>query len=266
MSTNTWSDTTKELPVLFIGHGSPTTVVDDNPFRPAWESFTKTLPKPKAILSISAHWFTKGNKITAMETPRTIYDFYGFPKYMYELKYPAAGSPSLAKLIADNSGGSISLDYEWGFDHGTWCVLKPMYPAADIPVLQLSLDKNASAEEHFKLGQQLRYLRKKGVLIMASGNIVHNLKTVDFSNTKKYSWATEFDAHIWAALERRDFGTVIDYKIGGKKALLSVPTPDHYYPLLVALGAVDKTEKIENITEGICLGSISMRSLCFGEV
>ena len=253
-----------KLPVLFIGHGSPMNAIEDNEFSRAWQKIGNELPRPKAILCISAHWFVNELAVTAMEKPKTIYDFFGFPKELYEIKYPAPGSPEFAKetselLIDENA----KLDMDWGLDHGTWSVLCRMFPDAIIPTYQLSINYAMPPKYHFEIGKKLSALRSKGVLIIGSGNIVHNLRLMR-SDNNPYEWAQDFDYNSKRLIEKREFESLIEYSNLGKEALLSIPTPDHYYPLLYVLGCVSKDEEIKFFTEKIDLGSVSMRSLIIG--
>lgn len=204
---------TDQMPTLFIGHGSPVNAIEDNQYRRSWQELGKALPKPSAILSISAHWITHSTtKVTAMEKPKTIHDFGGFPNELYQQEYPALGSPTFAnETIGMVNNPPIQSDFEWGLDHGTWSVLLPMFPKADIPVYQLSIDYSKSPQFHYDLGLQLKSLRNKGVLILGSGNIVHNLGTMNFSN-KTYDWAEEFDATIKTLIDSSNHQGVIDFQ------------------------------------------------------
>lgn len=251
----------QQMPIMFIGHGSPMNAIENNVFSLAWENIGKSLPVPKAILCISAHWFIDDLWVTAAQHQKTIYDFYGFPKELYEINYPAPGSPSFAEetytLLQDKNA---KLDFERGLDHGTWSILCRIYPNAKIPTYQLSINSEIPALYHFEIGKKIRELRSKGVLIIGSGNIVHNLRKMNFNN-EYYDWAKEFDNRAMRLIEKRDFESLINYQSLGKEALLSIPTPDHYLPLLYILGASFKNEEISFFTEEITLGSISMRSL-----
>lgn len=247
-----------KMPVLFIGHGSPINVIQDNQFTQSWAKIAKSIPKPKAILAISAHWFIDKTKVTAMPNPRTIYDFHGFPKEMYNLKYAAPGSPEFAKEtqnLVDLT--QIELDHEWGLDHGTWCVLNSMYPEADIPVFQLSINYKKKGEWHYDLAKQLQALREKGVLIMGSGNIVHNLR---LSFNKHYDFVPEFDNFFKTKVNERDFAPLVNYEKLGNAAKMSIPTPEHYLPSIYTLGLIDKKENIQFFNETSMAGAISMRS------
>ena len=262
-----FSETGSTMPVLFVGHGSPMNAILDNDFTRAVKSFRKNLPAPKAILMISAHWLTRGTFVQASPQPKMIYDMYGFPDELYQISYPAPGSPALAREVQNSvKGTKVELDHEWGFDHGCWMVLKLMYPEAVIPVFQMSIDINKPATYHYQLAKELSDLRKKGILIIGSGNIVHNLGRVDFAdiNAKPYDWALEFDSFVKTAIDSRNDGTLLDYQKSGNAATLAVPTPDHYYPLIYILGLSEKNEKVTYPYEGIQHASVSMRCVKIG--
>lgn len=260
------------MPVLFLGHGSPMNAIEDNEFRRAWQAlgaeFGRAWPRPQLILCISAHWLTRGWYLTAMAQPRTIHDFGGFPQALFDQQYPAPGAPAVARQIAEGiRQPQVGLDaQEWGLDHGTWSVLKPMFPQADIPVLQLSMDYARPPAEHFALGQQLKSLRERGVLIVGSGNIVHNLRAVQrgAGPTQAYPWAFEFDAKTAQLLEKGALAELAGFQALGQLAQLAHPTHDHYLPLLHAAGAVDPGEKMRFFNDRFQAGSISMRSVVWG--
>ncbi|MCX7220858.1 4,5-DOPA dioxygenase extradiol [Undibacterium sp.] len=258
----------KRMPVLFIGHGSPMNALEDNAYTRAWESLGQTLPRPKAILAISAHWLTNGTALTAMSKPKTIHDFGGFPQALFDMRYPAPGDPVLAARIAELltpfTDAPVQLDHDWGLDHGSWSVLAKIYPDASIPVLQMSLDMTLSPHAHFALGQRLAVLRDEGVLIIASGNVVHNLRRLDMRSTG-YDWAHRFNDAIREAILAGQFEQVIDYSAFGPDAALAVPTSEHFLPLLYVLGARIEAEPIQIFCDQIELGSISMLSLMLGE-
>ncbi len=257
-------ETGTTMPVLFIGHGSPMNAIEDSEYSRAWAAVAKSLPKPKAILCVSAHWQTDGTRVTAMQQPRTIYDFYGFPPELYEKCYPAPGSPELAKMTVETLKDShVQADSEWGLDHGAWAVLCQMYPKADVPVVQLSLDQRLPPAAHYGLGQELRTLRKKGVLIIGSGNIVHNLREIAWED-RAYDWALEFDTKAKDLILSGDHKAIIDYTKLGRSARLAVPTTEHYLPLLYVLGAQDKADHVSFFAEKVTLGSMSMRSVKLG--
>jgi 4,5-DOPA dioxygenase extradiol len=256
------TDRIPRMPVVFVGHGSPMNAIEENEFSRAWSELGKTLPRPCAILSISAHWETEGARITAMENPRTIHDFYGFPPELYEEEYPASGSRELAGEVGKALRGA-EMDYEWGLDHGTWAVLKRIFPKADVPVVQLSLDRRKSPEEHFELGKLLKFLREKGTLILGSGNIVHNLRLATWNNGG-YDWAREFDEKVKGLVLSEDHGALIHYERLGEAARLSIPTNEHYLPLLYALALKEREEPVLFFAEKITAGSVSMRSFMIG--
>lgn len=251
-----------KMPVLFIGHGSPMNAIEDNKYRRSWVELGKELPKPKAILSISAHWITQGStKVTAMEKPRTIHDFGGFPNELYQQQYPASGSPSLAnETIGMVKNPTIKPDSEWGLDHGTWSILLPMYSNADIPVYQLSIDYSKPPQFHFDLAIQLKTLRDKGVLILGSGNIVHNLGALNFSN-EPYDWALEFDSRIKSFIDNSNYQGVVNFQDLGSLAKIAHPSYDHFLPLIYTLALQEKDEVVRYFNDSFDLGSISMRSL-----
>ncbi len=256
--------TETRMPVLFIGHGSPMNAIENSEYSREWAAVAKSLPRPRAILCVSAHWQTDGTQVTAMEQPKTIHDFYGFPPELYAKRYPAPGSPELTRMTVETLKQShVKPNSERGLDHGAWAVLCQMYPNADVPVVQLSLDQQQPAAAHYGLGQELRGLRKKGVLILGSGNIVHNLREVAWEDMA-YDWALEFDAKMKDLILSGDHKAIIEYSKLGPSARLSVPTLDHYLPLLYALGAQDKADPIGFFAEKVTLGSMSMRSVRFG--
>lgn len=252
------------MPALFIGHGSPMNTIEDNDFRLYWQGLGKRLPKARAILCISAHWETLGLAITASQSPSTIHDFYGFPKALFDVQYPAPGDPELARQIADLMvGEKVHLDTERGLDHGAWSVLQPMYPLADIPVLQLSLDRTRNAASHYELAKKLRPLREQGVLIIGSGNIVHNLRVFNFEQTKPYDWATMFDLMVKNCILQKDHAALCNYSSFGQMAELSIPTAEHYLPMLYVLAQQQENDSLEFFNEEV-MSSISMRSLQIG--
>lgn len=256
----------KMMPALFIGHGSPMNAMADNEYTRALNKLGETIQKPKAILMISAHWETKGTFITGMEKPKTIHDFYGFPKELYSIQYNAPGSPEIANQIIEKlQKTKIQLDtHEWGLDHGTWAVLKHIFPQADIPTLQLSLDMSKPLSYHFDLGKELRFLREKGVMIMGSGNIVHNLSQINWDiNSPPHKWTKDFDSWVKDKLESRDFLSLLDKALTLPEGKLSIPTIEHYLPLLYILGASHENDKLTFDYEGFQNASMSMRSLRF---
>jgi 4,5-DOPA dioxygenase extradiol len=259
-----FAPTQVKMPVLFVGHGSPMNAIEDNEFSQAWAQIGQSLPPPQAILCISAHWETAGVQATAMEAPRTIYDFYGFPPELYAVRYPAPGSRALASLVQQAlPGAAVQLDLTWGLDHGAWSVLRRMFPAADIPVVQLSLDYNKSPQEHYELGKALSSLRHRGVLIVGSGNMVHNLRLIQWGDNA-FDWALEFDDLLCQRILAGDHEAITQYSQFGRLAMLSIPTPEHYLPLLYTLAAQEKDEPVSFFAEKVTLGSISMRGVRIG--
>jgi len=259
---------TERMPVMFIGHGSPMNAIEDNVYHKSWQALGKKLPRPQAILSVSAHWITTGTKVTAMSHPKTIHDFGGFPKKLFEQEYPAPGSPELAALTKELVTYShIQTDESWGLDHGTWSVLLPMYPMADIPVYQLSLDYDQPPTYHYEIGKQLNKLRDKGVLVIGSGNLVHNLREVDWSGGNKvYDWAREFDSRFTGWIEKGDHVSILNYqKILGNTATMAHPTYDHLLPIFYILGLQQKNEKVTFFNDQFDMASISMRSMVIQE-
>lgn len=255
------------MPALFLGHGSPMNVLEDNRYTQAWRRLGETLPRPRAIVAISAHWYTRGTAVTAMEKPRTIHDFGGFPQELYETRYPAPGSPQLAERIRQLlEPVSVRADSEeWGLDHGSWGVLIKMYPQADIPVVQLSVDGTQPAAHHYLLGRKLAALRDEGVAIVASGNVVHNLRMIKWSGeAEPYPWAESFSRFVRDNLAwRGDDHPLIDF-MRHEGAALSNPTPDHFLPLLYVLGSWDGSEPVGVPVDGIEMGSLSMMSVKVG--
>jgi 4,5-DOPA dioxygenase extradiol len=258
-----------KMPVLFVGHGSPMNAIENNEFSNYWKKLAIEIEKPKAVLCISAHWLTRGTFVTAMDFPKTIHDFGGFPKELNEASYPAPGSPELAletsKLITSTS---VGLDHDWGLDHGTWSIVKNMYPDAEIPVLQLSIDYNKPANYHYELAKEISALRKKGVLIIGSGNMVHNLGKVawDKMNEPNYGfdWAIEMNDIFKKKIEANDHQALIQYEKLSSSALLAIPTPDHYFPLLYSLGLQEKDDSIQFFNDKLVAGSLTMTSVKIG--
>jgi 4,5-DOPA dioxygenase extradiol len=260
---------TKPIPVLFIGHGNPMNAIEENQFVAGFRKIGQTLPEIQAILVVSAHWLTKGTSVTAMQNPRTIHDFGGFPKALFEQQYPAPGAPELASDIKNLITSTlIHEDHEWGLDHGTWTVLKHMYPAANIPVVQFSIDYQLSLEQHFELATKLQALRERGVLIIGSGNIVHNLRAVDFSRINEvgygYDWAEESRKFVNEQLNTRNFKALLDLEKAPAALKMAVPTTDHYIPLIYSLGLSQQTDEIELFNDALLAGSLSMTSLFIG--
>ena len=258
------------MPVLFIGHGSPMNGIEHNEFSSYWKQLAKELPTPKAVLVISAHWLTKGTKITAMDHPATIHDFGGFPQELFDVQYPAPGDLALAQetksLIQSTN---VELDHDWGMDHGTWTIVRHMYPDANIPVLQLSIDYTRPPQYHYDLAKELAALRKKGVLIFGSGNMVHNLRMVhmpnrsvdDFTKEYGYDWAVEMNEVFKKHILNGNHQALIDYETLNAAAKLAIPSPDHYYPLLYTLGLQGKGDVPSIFNDKLLAGSLSMTSV-----
>jgi 4,5-DOPA dioxygenase extradiol len=261
-------ETDYKMPVLFVGHGSPMNGIEDNEFSKYWKKLATEIQKPKAVLCISAHWLTKGTFVTAMEKPQTIHDFGGFPQALSEVQYPAPGNPKLAeetaKLITSTS---VGLNHDWGLDHGTWTVIRHMYPTADIPILQLSIDYNQPAQYHYDLAKQLISLRKRGVLIIGSGNMVHNLGMVAWDKLNEsygFDWALEMNTVFKKKIEEKDHASLINYEKLNTSAKLAIPTPDHYYPLIYTLALQDEKDPISFFNDKPMAGSLTMTSVKIG--
>jgi 4,5-DOPA dioxygenase extradiol len=264
---------TPKMPVLFVGHGSPMNAIEDNAYWQSWQALGETLlasfPTPRLILCISAHWLTRGWWITGMESPRTIHDFGGFPQALFDVRYPAPGAPSLAHEIAAGTQPALSVDaQDWGLDHGAWSVLAPMFPKADIPVVQLSMDYSRPLAEHLAFGTQLAKLREQGVLIVGSGNVVHNLRAMRLGapgDAAAYPWAAEFDASVASAIESGNHAALANFEaLGAAAAALAHPTHEHYLPLLYAAGATQPDEPQRFFNTSFQGGTISMRSVVWG--
>ena len=253
---------TKRMPVLFVGHGSPINAIEKNEFNLTWKRIGQELPKPKAILAISAHWQTEIPMVTGLKNPETIHDFWGFPQPLFELQYPVTGSDWLVKQVT-SLFDQVKIDYRWGLDHGTWAVLHPMYPKADIPVVQLSLGRNLSADEHYALGQSLRSLRDEGVLLLGSGNIVHNLRMVVSQDTA-FDWALEYDGKVKDWILKRDYENLVHFERLNHAASLAINSAEHYLPLLYVLGASDTDDPVSFYCEKVTMGSMSMRCVQLG--
>jgi len=254
------------MPAVFFGHGSPMNTLERNRHTDAWRAFGAGHPAPRAVLAISAHWYLPGVAVTAMDQPRTIHDFRGFPPALGEFDYPAPGDPALAARVGELLAPlPVRMDRDWGLDHGTWSVLAHVYPAADVPVVQLSIDAVRPPRFHYETGRRLAALRDEGVLIAASGNVVHHLGLLRRSeDAAPHPWAADFDARVRAAIEAGDHQPLIDYPALGDAARLAVPTPEHYLPLLYVLGAQRAGDRVEFITQGIELAAISMLSFTLG--
>jgi 4,5-DOPA dioxygenase extradiol len=258
---------TDRMPVIFFGHGNPLNVLLDNDFTRNWAAIGRRLPKPKAVLSVSAHWYLPGTMVTAMPAPRTIHDFGGFPRELYEVEYPAPGDPALARRVQSLLGDiPAELDGDWGLDHGTWSVLHHVFPKADVPVIQLSLDESRPPAFHYDVGKRLAPLREEGVLIIGSGNLVHNLHAYAWGErpVEPYDWGVRFERRVRDLLAAGDDRQLISYTKMGSDALLSAPTPDHYLPLLYVIALRETGDAIQFPVEGFDGGSISMLTIQIG--
>jgi 4,5-DOPA dioxygenase extradiol len=258
---------TGRMPVLFVGHGNPMNAVQDTEWSRAWAALGRRLPKPRAVLAISAHWYLPGSAVTAMAQPRTIHDFGGFPRELFEVQYRAPGDPELAGRLQELLAPvPVRADLSWGLDHGTWSVLRRIFPGADIPVVQLGIDETQAPAFHHEMGQRLAPLRDEGVLLLGSGNIVHNLHTYAWGRhpVEPFDWAARFEALVRDRILRGDTEALVDYALLGRDAELSVPTPEHYLPLLYVLGARGKDDAVSFPAEGMDGGSISMLSVQWG--
>lgn len=259
----------KRFPVLFIGHGSPMNAIEGNEFTAYWNKLGQTMDQPAAVLVISAHWLTRGTKVTAMSWPKTIHDFGGFPQALYEVQYPAPGSPELAVETQQViRSAAVELDHDWGLDHGAWSVVKHLYPEAHIPILQLSIDYDKPAAYHYKLAAELSSLRKRGVLILGSGNMVHNLRRMQWNpNTGLnfgFDWAKESNEIFKSKINSKSHVDLLNYRDLGAAVQLAIPTPDHFFPLLYALALQEKTEEVEIFNDEYVAGSLTMTSLKIG--
>jgi 4,5-DOPA dioxygenase extradiol len=257
------------MPVLFVGHGSPMNGIEDNEFSRRWTAMAKEMPTPKAVLVVSAHWFTKGTLITAMDFPPTIHDFGGFPKELFEVQYPAPGNPALVKETASLiHTADVALSHDWGLDHGTWTIVRHMYPDAKIPVLQLSIDYTKDAKYHYELSKEIYQLREKGVLIIGSGNLVHNLRMVAWDKLNEpeygYDWAMQINQTFKELIANNDHEKLIQYQKLGKEAMLAIPTPEHYLPLIYTLGLKQKNDAVSFFNDKAVGGSLTMTSVKFG--
>ncbi len=256
------------LPALFLGHGNPMNALEVNAWTRAWAALGAQLPRPRAVLSISAHWYVSATAVTAMRSPRTIHDFGGFPPALYDAQYPAPGDPALAVRVQQLLAPlPVTADHSWGLDHGTWAVLRHVFPQADVPVVQLAIDETQPAAFHHRLGELLKPLRDEGILILGSGDIVHNLHAYAWGRHPQdpYDWALRFEARVRERLAARDPAALIDYPSLGSDALLAVPTPEHYLPLLYVLGASAPGDTLRFPVEGMDGGSVSMLAVQFGE-
>jgi 4,5-DOPA dioxygenase extradiol len=254
------------MPVLFVGHGSPMNGIEDNEFSKRWQQMAKEIPTPSAVLVISAHWFTNSTRITAMDFPETIHDFGGFPQALFDVQYPAPGNPALAQeTVSLLHSAHVELDHDWGLDHGAWSVVRRMYPEAKIPVLQLSIDYTKPPQYHYDLAKELYSLRKKGVLIMGSGNMVHNLRMISWQNMNNtgfgYDWALTMNDRFKQIISSGDYQPLINYETLGTEARLAIPTPEHYLPLLYSLGLKNNKDEISFFNDKAVAGSLTMTSV-----
>jgi 4,5-DOPA dioxygenase extradiol len=255
------------MPAIFFGHGNPMNALFRNSWTEGWAEIGRSIPRPKAILCISAHWYIPAVAVTAMERPRTIHDFGGFPRELFDVEYPAPGSPELAERVRELLGDDVIMDDQhWGLDHGTWSVLCHAYPQSDIPIVQLSIDEPKPAEWHYELAKKLAPLRDEGVLVAGSGNLVHNLHTYAWGkhNVEPFDWAKRFDAQARELIMSDDHSPLINYEALGRDAMLSAPTPDHYLPLIYILALQREGEKVSFPVEGFDGGSISMTTVQIG--
>ncbi len=260
---------TFRMPVLFVGHGSPMYAIEENEFVETWRNLGAELPKPKAIIAVSAHWETRGTQVTAMQHPQTIHDFGGFPQELFNVQYPAPGSPELAnETIKTVKGSPVTADERWGLDHGTWSVIRRIYPKADIPIIQLSLDYHKTPQQHYELAREMAAFREKGVLIVGSGNIVHNLRQVtwDKPDDQEYGhdWAIEANNLVKKLIIENNHKALIDYKSLGSAVQMAAPTPDHFLPLLYALALKHDDEEVSFFNDKAVMGSLTMTSVKIG--
>ncbi|MHB8963240.1 MAG: 4,5-DOPA-extradiol-dioxygenase [Saccharofermentanales bacterium] len=253
----------QKMPALFVGHGSPMNAIEDNRFTAEWVRIAGTIPRPEAILSVSAHWYTSGTRISDTDRPGMIYDMYGFPAELYKVQYKTPGAPELARRTKSLISKDVTIDNGWGLDHGTWSVLHRMYPDADIPVYQLSVDAEAPPQIHYETGIEISRLRDQGVMVFGSGNVVHNLARISWDMAGGQPWAVEFDDYIKAGVRDRKFDDVINYRRAGKSAELAFYTPDHFYPLLYVLSASREDDSLQVFNDVCMMGSMSMTCYLF---
>jgi len=262
-------ESTDKMPVLFIGHGSPMNAIEDNEFSRSWHELGKVLPVPKAILCISAHWETSGTSVTSMPRPATIHDFGGFPKQLYEVQYPAPGSPELAHSVKQTvSKTEVGLDEKWGLDHGAWSVIRKIYPNADVPVIQMSLDYHKSAQSHYDLAKEISSFRRKGVLIIGSGNMVHNLGRIAWDHASDpefgFDWALQANEVFKKLISANAYKELISYEMLGREVQMAIPSPDHYLPMLYSLALKDENEPLDFFNDKAVMGSLTMTSFKIG--
>src|SRR5437879_10053421 len=259
------TSSTLRLPAIFFGHGSPMNTLEQNRYTDAWRQLGAQVGRPRAILAVSAHWYTRGTAVTAMDRPRTIHDFFGFPQALFDVQYPAPGDAKLAARVRELLAPvEVALDQSWGLDHGTWSVLKHAYPAAEIPVVQLSIDGTQPPQFHYETGKRLAPLRDEGVLVAGSGNVVHNLRLMKRAGGAPFDWAVRFNERIREALASRDHRVLVDFEKLGEDARLSVPTPEHYLPLLYVAALQGEDEPMSCVADGYDLGSVSMLTAVAG--
>ena len=272
-SFNTFSQNLKDqeslMPVLFIGHGSPMNGIEDNQFSQRWRKMAEEIPTPSAVLVVSAHWLSQGTRITAMDFPKTIHDFGGFPQALFDVQYPAPGDRKLAEETASLiTSTQVELDHDWGLDHGTWTIVRHMYPEAEIPVLQLSIDYTRGPKYHFELAKELTGLRKKGVLIIGSGNMVHNLRMLAWDKINEpeygYDWVLELNEKFKKHIVEENYDPLINYQLLGREAGLAIPTPEHYMPLLYTLGIRGAKDEVSFFNDKAVAGSLTMTSVKIG--
>lgn len=256
------------MPALFVGHGNPMNALEDNAYTRGWRAIGQSISRPRGVVCVSAHWYIQGTRVTAMQRPRTIHDFGGFPRELYDVKYPAPGDPALAARVAEllKPTDVVQDDQSWGLDHGTWSVLVHLFPPADVPVIQLSIDETQPASTHYELGQRLLALREEGVLIIGSGNIVHNLHAYAWGRhgVDAFDWARRFETAARRLLLSREHQPLIDYESMGTEAALSVPTPEHYLPLLYVIAGCREDDQVTFPVEGVDGGSVSMLAVRVG--
>ena len=267
--TNDLKEQEQLMPVLFIGHGSPMNGIEDNEFSDRWKAMAKEIPVPAAVLVVSAHWFSNGTRITAMDFPKTIHDFGGFPQQLFDVQYKAPGNPVLAKETAGLlHSAHVELDHDWGLDHGTWTVVRHMYPEAKIPVLQLSIDYTKGPQYHYELAKEMIALRKKGVLIIGSGNMVHNLRMVAWDKMNEpgygYDWALKMNDTFKHLISDGDIKPLLNYESMGAEAKLAIPTPEHYLPLMYTLGLKENKDTVSFFNDKAVAGSLTMTSVKIG--
>ena len=267
--TNDLKEQEQLMPVLFIGHGSPMNGIEDNEFSDRWKAMAKEIPVPAAVLVVSAHWFSNGTRITAMDFPKTIHDFGGFPQQLFDVQYKAPGNPVLAKETAGLlHSAHVELDHDWGLDHGTWTVVRHMYPEAKIPVLQLSIDYTKGPQYHYELAKEMIALRKKGVLIIGSGNMVHNLRMVAWDKMNEpgygYDWALKMNDTFKHLISDGDIRPLLNYESMGAEAKLAIPTPEHYLPLMYTLGLKENKDTVSFFNDKAVAGSLTMTSVKIG--